>query len=103
MPLKRTLRGGAFIVASLALASSPLTLPAHADLYHAVEPGETLSAIAARYRLSSETIRAANKLDTTRDNVALPAMLLLIPEDAGNTASTTENSFKSAPKAEDKS
>ena len=103
MPLKRTLVAGAFTATTLlAVASSPLTLPAYADLYHAVEPGETLSVIATRYRLSSETIRMANKLDNTRDNVALPAMLLLIPENTGNLASTAESSPKSALKAEDK-
>lgn len=83
MPLKRTLTGGVFAATTLlAVASSPLSLPAHADLYHAVEPGETLSAIATRYHTSSDVIRTANKLDT-RDNASLPAMLLLIPEGSG--------------------
>ncbi len=81
MPFMRTLTGGAFATTLLlAVASSPLTRPAHADLYHPVEPGDTLSAIAVRYHLSPETIRAANKLDNTRDNAPLPAMLLLIPD-----------------------
>lgn len=104
MPLKRTLTGGAFAATTLllAVASSPLTLPAHADLYHAVEPGETLSTIATRYRLSSDTIRVANKLDGTRDNAALPAMLLLIPENTGNATGNAESSVKSAPRAEEK-
>ncbi len=97
MPLKRTLTGGVFAATTLlAVASSPLTLPARADLYHAVEPGETLNAIASRYHLSSETIRAANKLDATRDNTPLPAMLLLIPDTSGNFPKS------SVPKAETK-
>ena len=103
MPLKRTLTGGAFAATTLllAVASSPLTLPAHADLYHAVEPGETLDAIASRYHLSAATIRAANKLDATRDNAALPAMLLLIPENAGNfKVSIPKVETKAEPKTE---
>ena len=97
MPLMRTLTGGAFATTLLlAVASSPLTRPAHADLYHPVEPGDTLSAIAARYHLSSEAIRAANKLDNTRDTAPLPAMLLLIPDAPSNFLKS------SAPKAEPK-
>lgn len=95
MPLKRTL-SGALSATLLAVAASPLTFPVHADVYHAVEPGETLSAIATRYRLSSDTIRAANKLDGTRDSAALPAMLLLIPENTGNAANAEETKANSS-------
>lgn len=97
MPLKRTLTGGArtatafFILAG----SSSLPLIARADVYHAVEPGETLSSIAARYRTSPDTIRAANQLET-RDATPLGAMLLLIPEAGKGAPNAASNPAKGA-------
>src|SRR6478672_6483290 len=83
MSFKRTLTGGAS--AAFVAVASP-SLPAQADLYHAVEPGDTLNSVARRYHLTSEAIRTANRLNDTRDSAPLPTMLLLIPD--GNSPTT---------------
>ena len=65
------------------------SFPAQADLYHAVEPGDTLNNVARRYHLTPEAIRTANRLNDTRDDAPLPTILLLIP-DGGKTDKTSE-------------
>lgn len=72
--LQRTLCCVAFAI------MSAFPLRGHADTYHAVEPGDTLNSIASRYHLTPEAIRAANRLNDTRDSAPLPTILLLIPE-----------------------
>lgn len=52
---------------------------ARADAYHSVEPGDTLSSVAARYQTRSDVLRAMNKLAIS-DSARLPSMLLRIPE-----------------------
>jgi len=52
---------------------------AHADTYHQVEPGETLSSIAARYATSPEALGSLNKLSLA-NSAPLPVMLLRVPE-----------------------
>lgn len=80
MSFKRTLTRGA-IAAFVAVA--PSSLPAQADVYHAVEPGDTLNSVASHYHLTPEAIRLANRLNDTRDSAPLPTMLLLIPDVSG--------------------
>jgi len=58
---------------------------AYADVYHAVEAGETLSSIAARYQTRAEALRTANVLGDTNDSTPLPAMLLRIPDNAAGS------------------
>ena len=79
MSFKRTLTRGA-IAAFVAVASPSLS---QADVYHAVEPGDTLNSVASHYHLTPEAIRLANRLKDTRDSAALPTMLLLIPDVSG--------------------
>ncbi|MBW3636384.1 MAG: C40 family peptidase [Armatimonadetes bacterium] len=66
---------------------------ARADVYHAVAAGETLATVATKYRVTTDQLRAANKLQDG-DSAALGAMLLRVPTD-GNQVSTT-NSRKNA-------
>lgn len=61
----------------------PLLVPslipsAHADVYHAVATGETLSSVAAKYRVSVDQLRNANGLKEA-DFTPLGAMLLRVP------------------------
>lgn len=51
---------------------------ARADVYHAVAQGETLSSVAAKYRVSTSDLRTANGLKG-EDSAYLPAMLLRVP------------------------
>lgn len=60
------------------LLSGFLIVPAHADTYHAVEAGDTLSSVAKRYGVSADALRSANKLDMG-DGAQLGSMLLRIP------------------------
>ena len=64
-----------FLFCGLLAVSAPA---ARADVYHAVAQGETLATVAAKYRVSSSDLRAANGLKG-EDNSALPAMLLRVP------------------------
>ncbi len=64
-----------FLFCGLLALSAPA---ARADVYHAVAQGETLATVAAKYRVSSSDLRAANGLKG-EDNSALPAMLLRVP------------------------
>lgn len=64
--------------ALLSLAACSAT---RADTYHQVEPGETLSSIAARYATSPEALRGLNKLSFS-EAAPLPVMLLRVPESA---------------------
>ncbi|HEX8833694.1 MAG TPA: NlpC/P60 family protein [Abditibacteriaceae bacterium] len=65
--------------------SLSLSLPAHADLYHVVESGDTLSSVATRYKVTTDVLRSINKLAETSDRAALPSMLLRVPENGKNT------------------
>ncbi|MBV9469479.1 MAG: LysM peptidoglycan-binding domain-containing protein, partial [Abitibacteriaceae bacterium] len=79
--LKHWLMGSALLAATMPTAKCPVLIHvARADVYHAVEPGETLRSVANRYGLRPSALRAANKLDDTRDNAPLPAMLLRVPD-----------------------
>lgn len=67
----------------------PLTLtpsPAHADVYHAVAAGETLSSVAAKYQISVDTLRTANNLKDMPENAMLGSMLLRVPSAGDNKA-----------------
>src|SRR5437868_287910 len=76
-----------FVVASLLACSGGLLCNfAYADIYHAVQPGETIDGIAARFHVSAEAIIAANHLEETRHDAALPAMLMLIPDKPADKA-----------------
>lgn len=68
------------VALSFPLASVFLARPAQADLYHAVESGETLQSVAARYRLGADAVRSLNKLQDLSDTAPLPSMLLRIPD-----------------------
>ncbi len=70
---------------------SLLSVPAHADLYHAVESGETLQSVATKYHLSAETLRSLNKLQDVSDSDALPSMLLRIPDGKEKSVSSTRS------------
>ena len=83
--------------------------PARADLYHAVESGETLQSVADKYHLRADALRSLNKLQDVSDSDALPSMLLRIPngkEDGSSTRSrlisnsaiTTTSSASIAPR-----
>jgi LysM repeat protein len=78
------LRGAVLALAMPAIAphggTSSLIGVARADVYHAVEPGETLSSIASQYKTQTDVLRSANKLTNTADNAPLAAMLLRIPD-----------------------
>lgn len=52
---------------------------AHADLYQNVVAGQTLAQLANKFHVSANDLRHANQLKYG-DNVALPAMLLRIPD-----------------------
>lgn len=83
----RWLMGGAFLAATMPVGKFPTLMHvARADVYHAVEAGDTLSAVAARYGLRAAALREANKLDGIRDNAPLPAMLLRIPDGKNGAA-----------------
>lgn len=85
-------------LALCALAATLATsLTVRADSYHAVEAGETLSSVAARYKLSPDALRTANRL-TVADSIALGAMLLRIP-DGTAAVTTTSRAAISAPVA----
>lgn len=64
-----------FLFCGLLALSAPA---ARADVYHAVAQGETLASVAAKYRVLSSDLRAANGLKG-EDNATLPAMLLRVP------------------------
>ncbi len=93
MSFKRTLTRGA--IAAFVAVASP-SLPAQADVYHAVEPGDTLNSVASQYRLTPEAIRLANRLNDTRDSAPLPTMLLLIP-DGSSAVNKDLSSFVTTP------
>jgi len=73
--LYATLSLGMFSV----LIPSVFTATAHADVYHSVEPGESLATVAKRYNTSPNTLRQANQLGNLGENSTLPAMLLRVP------------------------
>ncbi len=83
---KRTLLRGVLAGSALAFSAFGTTTTAHADSYHAAQAGETLSAIAARYGVSTQDIRTLNSI-TFSDTAALPAMLLVVPETSAGAAS----------------
>ena len=64
-----------FLFCGLLAVSAP---SARADVYHAVAQGETLSSVAAKYRVSTSDLRTANGLKG-EDSAYLPAMLLRVP------------------------
>jgi len=70
------------IVALLALGS--LAMSAHADSSYRVQPGDTLSGIAARYGVSVEAIMAANSLPSRSTIYA--GQVLTIPSQGSNPA-----------------
>jgi cell wall-associated NlpC family hydrolase len=78
----------------------PLLVPclaglAHADVYHAVAAGETLSAVAAKYRISTEQLRAANSLSDA-DSTPLGAMLLRVPSSDDKTSLSAPRTFSNS-------
>ena len=95
VPRRTVLRG---VIAGSALAFSAFgSATAHADSYHAAQAGDTLSAIAARYGVSTQDIRTLNSVDFA-DNAALPAMLLVVPESgAANAAPVITNAITNNP------
>lgn len=70
---------------------------AHADSYHAVESGDTIASVAARYHLTPDTLRTANRL-TVADTTPLGAMLLRVP-DGTSVVSTSSRAAISVPAA----
>jgi len=56
-----------------------LTNIAHADIYQNVAAGQTLAQLASKFHVSADELRSANNLNY-KDNVALPAMLLRVPD-----------------------
>jgi cell wall-associated NlpC family hydrolase len=56
-----------------------LSSVAHADLYQAVSAGQTLAQLANKFHVSADDLRSVNQLNY-KDNAALPAMLLRIPD-----------------------
>lgn len=56
-----------------------LTGIAHADIYQNVAAGQTLAQLASKFHVSADDLRSANHLNY-KDDVALPAMLLRIPD-----------------------
>ena len=81
-----------FLFCGLLAVSAPA---ARADVYHAVAQGETLATVAAKYRVSSSDLRAANGLKG-EDNSALPAMLLRVPGVQEGSAPALANMTQSA-------
>lgn len=75
---------GRFTPVTIALCGA-LLIPAiaQADVYHSVANGDTLSSIAAKYRVSIDALRSANGL---KDGDALGNMLLRVPGVDGNQA-----------------
>ena len=68
------------LFAALSLSACFISIaPVQADTYHAVDKGETLSAISKRYDVSTAALREANKLSNLSDNAPLPSMLLRVP------------------------
>jgi cell wall-associated NlpC family hydrolase len=76
---KKSHRLQAVFAALSLVACSVVIAPVHADTYHAVDKGETLSAISKRYSVSTAALREANKLSNLSDNAPLPSMLLRVP------------------------
>lgn len=82
--LYATLSLGVFSV----LLTPVLTTPAQADIYHSVEPGESLASVAKRYNTNPAALREANQLGNISESSVLSAMLLRVPgEDAEKSAS----------------
>jgi cell wall-associated NlpC family hydrolase len=52
---------------------------AHADLYQNVVAGQTLAQLAIKFHVSADDLRNANQINY-RDNAALPAMLIRVPD-----------------------
>jgi len=91
MKLKHWLVGAALSGLTVSGGTPAMMLEAaRADVYHAVEAGETLSSIAARYQTRSDALRAVNALRDMQDNAPLPAMLLRIPDGAANGETKSE-------------
>ena len=65
--------GRAWLVVALVL----VTLPAEAERYHRVREGQTLAAIARRYRVSVFDLRAANRM---RNDRIRPGQTLTVPD-----------------------
>jgi cell wall-associated NlpC family hydrolase len=82
-------------LALCALAATLSPSLVHADSYHAVEAGETLASVAARYKLSPDALRTANRL-TLADSAPLGAMLLRVP-DGTSAVSVASRAAISAP------
>ena len=87
MKLRNWLGCGIMLAASMPATVAPRYLPsAHADVYYAVEPGETLATIAAHYKTRADLLRTINNLPAVKDNDVLGSMLLRIPEAASGAA-----------------
>ena len=91
---KRSGRMIVVVAMAFPLSSVWLSSPAQADLYHAVERGETLQSVASRYRLGADAVRSLNKLQDLADTAPLPSMLLRIP-DGKEKAPLIESSTRS--------
>jgi cell wall-associated NlpC family hydrolase len=76
---KAGLLSGSALCGALLFPLTLLSPPAHADVYHAVAAGDTLSSVAAKYHVSVDTLRTANGLKDISENSALGAMLLKVP------------------------
>jgi len=79
MKLNHWVLSGILLGTTTPLLSSNILPAASADSYHAVEPGETLSAIASRYKTTPDALRNANQMPGTADGASLTAMLLRVP------------------------
>ena len=67
-----------------ALLLPVLASAAHADVYHAVSAGDTLSSVSTKYHVSIDKLRAANGLKEG-DSAPLGAMLLRVPDSNKST------------------
>ena len=75
-----TLSLGAVSLGMVSILLTPVfTSPVQADVYHAVETGESLSSVAKRYNVTPQTLRDANQLGNISENSALASMLLRVP------------------------
>ena len=103
-----TISLGAVSLGMVSVLLTPVfTIPVQADIYHAVEAGESLASVAKRYNVTPQTLRDINQLGNISENSALASMLLRVPgegqsQSKAQTATkkvASKPSTKAAPKA----